>query len=62
VLGILVVALVGCGGDKKAEENGSGDEVQAACTAAPLTEAPNLPSKFPAFDSVTYTRATTRAT
>ena len=60
LLGVLVLALAGCGGDKNAEENGSGEEVQAACTAAPLGEAPNLPSKFPTFDSVTYTQQATQ--
>jgi hypothetical protein len=60
LLGVLMLALAGCGGDKKAEENGSGEEVQAACTASPLAEAPNLPVKFPTFDSVTYTQQSTR--
>ena len=60
LLGALVFTVAGCGGDKKTEENGSGEEVQAACTASPLTDAPNLPSKFPAFDSVTYTKESTQ--
>jgi hypothetical protein len=59
-VGLIVLALAGCGGDSKAEENGSGEEVQAACTADSLAEAPNLPSKFPAFDSVTYTQQSTQ--
>lgn len=60
LLGVLTLAFAGCGGDKKAEDNGSGEEVQAACTAAPLTGAPNLPSKFPTLDSVTYTQQSTQ--
>jgi hypothetical protein len=60
LLGVLALAVAGCGGDKKAEENGSGEEVQAACTAAPLAGAPNLPSKFPTLDSVTYTQQSTQ--
>jgi len=60
LLGVLMLSLAGCGGDRKAEGNGSGEEVQAACTAAPLTGAPNLPSKFPALDSVTYTQQSTQ--
>ena len=55
-----MLVFAGCGGDKKSEENSSGEEVQAACTAAPLTGAPNLPSKFPMLDSVTYTQQSTQ--
>jgi hypothetical protein len=60
-LALVVFALAGCGGDGNGngEEEGSG-EVQAACTASALTDAPNLPAGFPTFDSVTYTQQKTQ--
>jgi hypothetical protein len=60
LLGVLVLTVAACGGEKKAEENGSGEDIQAACTAPPLAGAPNLPAKFPTFASVTYTQQATR--
>ena len=56
---LIVFALAGCGGDGNGEDEGSG-EVQAACTASALTDAPNLPAGFPTFDSVTYTQQETQ--
>ncbi|MEP6909428.1 MAG: hypothetical protein ABI896_03230 [Actinomycetota bacterium] len=58
--GLIVVLLVGCGGSKKSDSSNSDAEVQAACSGAPLSAAPNLPSKFPTFDSVTYTKEATQ--
>lgn len=58
-VGLMALSLAGCGGDNKSENGGSGGETQAACTGAPLSEAPRLPSGFPTFDSVTYTKQTT---
>jgi hypothetical protein len=55
---LLVLAFAGCGGDKKSDREGG--EVQAACSGSPLSETPNLPAKFPTFDSVTYTQQTTQ--
>ena len=52
-------ALAGCGGDGKGDENGS-REVEPACTASALEDAPNLPSGFPSFDSVTFTQQRTQ--
>jgi hypothetical protein len=60
LLGVLVLALAGCGGDNKNEESEGGGEVEAACTGSPLSEAPKLPAKFPTFDSVTYTQQSTQ--
>ena len=56
LVGVIVLALAGCGGDKKSEESEGGGEAEAACTGSPLSAAPNLPAKFPTFDSVTYTQ------
>jgi hypothetical protein len=58
-LALLVFALAGCGGDGKGEEEGGG-EVEAACTGSALEDAPNLPSGFPSFDSVTFTQQNTQ--
>jgi hypothetical protein len=58
-LALLVFALTGCGGDGGGEEE-SGGEVEAACTASALEDAPNLPSRFPSFDSVTFTQQRTQ--
>jgi hypothetical protein len=58
-LALLVFALAGCGGDGKSEEE-SGGEAEAACTASALEDAPNLPSGFPSFDSVTFTQQRTQ--
>jgi hypothetical protein len=60
LLGMLVLALAGCGGDNKNEESEGGGEAEAACTGSPLSEAPKLPAKFPTFDSVTYTQQSTQ--
>jgi hypothetical protein len=56
-LGAVVISLLlfaGCGGVEKTD---AADEEapQAACTGPALSTA-NLPSKFPTFDSATYTR------
>ena len=58
LVGVIVLALAGCGGDKKSEE-GDG-EAEAACTGSPLKEPPKLPDKFPMFESVTYTQQSTQ--
>ena len=61
LIGVLVLALGGCGGgDKKSEEGEGSGEVQAACTGSPLSQAPRLPARFPTFDSVTYTQQSTQ--
>lgn len=55
ILGVLAFLLAGCGGsDSKSSE--SGDESEAACTAAALSTAPNLPAGWPQIDAVTYTQ------
>jgi hypothetical protein len=59
LVGVLVLALAGCGGDNKSEESEGGED-QAACTGSPLAETPKLPAKFPSFDSVTYTQQSTQ--
>ncbi len=58
LVGVLVVLLAGCG--KKSTSSQSSEPTQAACTGAPLTAAPNLPSKFPTIDAVTYTKQSTQ--
>jgi hypothetical protein len=58
LVGVIVLALAGCGGDKKGEE-GDG-EAQAACTGSALSAVPKLPANFPTFDSVTYTQQSTQ--
>ena len=58
LVGVIILALAGCGGDKKSEE-GDG-EAEAACTGSPLKEPPKLPDKFPMFESVTYTQQSTQ--
>jgi hypothetical protein len=58
LVSVILLALAGCGGDKKSEEGDS--EAEAACTASPLGETPKLPAKFPSFDSVTYTQQSTQ--
>jgi hypothetical protein len=60
LVGVIVLALAGCGGDGKSEESEGGGEAEAACTGSPLSAAPKLPAKFPAFDSVTYTQQSTQ--
>jgi hypothetical protein len=60
LVGVVVLALAGCGGDKESEETEGGGETQAACTGSPLTETPKLPARFPSFDSVTYTQQSTQ--
>jgi hypothetical protein len=60
LVGLSLVALVGCGGDKKSEEGEGGGEIEAACSGSPLSEAPKRPAKFPTLDSVTYTQQSTR--
>jgi hypothetical protein len=59
-VGLIVFALAGCGGDKESKNGESSGETQAACTGSPLAEAPRLPTKFPTFDSVTYTQQSTQ--
>ena len=56
LVGAIVLALAGCGGDGKSEEREGGGETEAACTGSPLAETPKLPAKFPKLDSVTYTQ------
>jgi hypothetical protein len=57
---LMVFALAACGGGKKDKNGEPGGETKAACTGAPLSAAPRLPSKFPKFDSVTYTTQSTQ--
>ena len=59
LVGVIALALAGCGGDKKEEGDGGG-EAEAACTGSPLSAAPKLPATFPKFDSVTYTQQSTQ--
>ena len=56
LVGVIVLALAGCGGDSKSEESEGGGGTEAACTGSPLSAAPNLQAKFPKFDSVIYTQ------
>jgi ABC-type glycerol-3-phosphate transport system substrate-binding protein len=60
LVGVTVLALAGCGGDKKSEEGDGSGETQAACTGSALTTAPKLPTTFPTFESVTYTQQSTQ--
>jgi hypothetical protein len=55
VLAALALAVAACGGDKKGEEETSG-ETQAACTRSELAGSPRLPQGWPALGEVTYTR------
>ena len=59
LVGVIVLAVAGCGGDKKSEEPESG-EAEAACKGSAMSTAPKLPAKFPMFGSVTYTRESTQ--
>ena len=58
--GVIALALIGCGGDKKNEEGEGNGEAQAACTGSALSTAPKLPADFPTFTSVTYTQQSTQ--
>jgi hypothetical protein len=58
-VGLMVFAVAACGG-KESKKSASSGETQAACSGTPLSEAPRLPSKFPMFDSVTYTKQSTQ--
>ena len=49
--------FAGCGGDKKNEE---ADGKRSGRLHGPALTAANLPSKFPTFDSVTYTQQSTQ--
>ena len=60
LVGLMVVVLAGCGGDKKSASTEPAGSVEAACTGAPLSAAPNVPSKFPVLDAVTYTKQSTQ--
>ena len=53
-LTIFAFLLVACGGDKKSEEESSG-ETQAACTRSALAGTPDLPKGWPELSTVTYT-------
>jgi hypothetical protein len=60
-VGLVLVALAGCGGDGNGEEEeGLSGEAKAACTGSPLSEAPNFPAGFPMVDKVTYTQQRTQ--
>ena len=55
-LGVAVLALAGCGGDKKESEGELGEQAQAACTGSPLSAEPNLPANWPSMGEVTFTQ------
>jgi hypothetical protein len=59
-VGLLLVALAGCGGDEKADEGESSSEAKAACTGSPLSGAPNLPAGFPKLAQATFTQQRTQ--
>jgi hypothetical protein len=61
-VGLIVVALAGCGGngDKGEDAEGSSEEAKAACTGSGLSEAVRLPASFPKIEKATYTRQETK--
>jgi hypothetical protein len=60
-VGLILVALAGCGGDGNGGEEGELNEAaKAACTGSALSEAPKLPAGFPQVDNATYTQQRTQ--
>jgi hypothetical protein len=63
VLGLVVVALAGCGGggsDESSDEGELNAQAQAACNGSALSVAPKLPASFPQVENVTYTKQRTQ--
>jgi len=56
-IALFALMLAACGGDKKGDEESSG-ETQAACTRSALGAAPDLPKGWPDLSEVTYTLQT----
>jgi hypothetical protein len=55
ILAVFTALLTACGGgDGKSSE--SGDEIEAACAKAALSEAPDLPKGWPEMGEVTFTQ------
>jgi hypothetical protein len=60
-LGLILVALAGCGGsDESGEEEGLSEAAKAACTGSALSDAPKLPAGFPKVEGATYTQQQTQ--
>lgn len=60
-VGLILVALAGCGGDENGEEESElGVTAKAACTGSALADAPDLPTGFPKVDGATYTQQRTQ--
>jgi hypothetical protein len=55
-VGLVVLALAGCGEGKKKSQAAASKEAAAACNSSPLTAAPNLPSTWPEMGEVTLTK------
>ncbi len=53
---VLVLVLAGCGGSKKKSETPLSKEAAAACNGSRLSEAINLPAKWPDMGEVTLTQ------
>lgn len=58
-LAAALLALAGCGGDKKESEPANA-QAAAACNGSALSGAPNLPASFPLVENVTYTKQSTQ--
>ena len=60
-LAVILLLAAACGGKKKSDEGELGKEAQAACTAKPLSTAPNLPPSWPQIetDKMVYTKQRT---
>jgi hypothetical protein len=56
-LAIGVLALAGCGGDKKEEAEGGGGESQITCRADAFSGDPGLPKNFPTPGEFTVTES-----
>ncbi len=60
-VGLILVALMGCGGDGNGEEQGElGEAAQGACSGSELSGAPKLPAGFPQVDKATFTQQRTQ--
>ena len=58
---MLALGLTACGSKKETETDALSEQVQTACTADAMIEAPKLPPSFPQIeaDKVTYTQQST---
>jgi hypothetical protein len=60
-LGLILVALAGCGGSNESEgEEELSEAAKGACTGSALSEAPKLPAGFPKVEGATYTQQKTQ--